>query len=83
MEFEDAYISRLDETDKNDLADAEAVYAEAQRVFYQHWVLYILDGILFDAYRERGRWLDAAVHQTNRIHYATQVNAIALEGRNY
>lgn len=66
-------MARLEETDKNDIADAEAVYAEAQRVFSQHWVLFTLDGILFDGYREGTRWTDAATHQTNRIYYATQV----------
>lgn len=49
------------------------VLSEAQRVFNQHWVLFTLDGILFDAYRERERWFDAATHQTKRIQYATQV----------
>ncbi|XP_055388444.1 uncharacterized protein LOC129617011 [Condylostylus longicornis] len=72
LEFETAYITRLEETDKTDLADAEAVYAEAQRVFSQHWVLYLLDGILFDAYRENEQWMEATMHQTNRIQYATQ-----------
>lgn len=73
MDFEDAYIARLDETNKDERDDAEEVYAEAQRVFAQHWVLHTLDGILFDAYREESRWLEAAMHQTSRIQYTSQV----------
>lgn len=71
--FEDAYIARLDETDKTDLPDAELVYSEAQRVFNQHWVLHALDTVLFDAYRDASHWEAAATHQQHRIQYVSQV----------
>lgn len=73
LTFEEAYIARLDETDKSDLPDAEMVYLEAQRVFSQHWVLYSLDTLLFNAYRDLSLWDEARAHQQNRIDYALHV----------
>lgn len=65
LEFEEAYIARLDETGKDDLDDAELVLSEAQRVFTQHWTLFALHTILFEGRRDDG-YIDEAIHHQNR-----------------
>ncbi|PHJ22318.1 apical complex lysine methyltransferase [Cystoisospora suis] len=77
LDFEQAYVDRLSETDKSDMQDAELVYNQATRVFSQHWVLYQLNTILFEGYRDAGNYEAAAIHQTERIKYVSQVMPLA------
>ncbi|PFH34910.1 apical complex lysine methyltransferase [Besnoitia besnoiti] len=77
LEFEQAYVDRLAETDKSDMPDAELVYNQATRVFAQHWVLYQLHTILFEGYRDAGNHESAAFHQMERIKYVWQVMPLA------
>eukprot|EP01053_Blabericola_migrator_P013239 Blabericola_migrator_1__13238@NODE_91_length_14555_cov_140_209277_g81_i0_p2_GENE_NODE_91_length_14555_cov_140_209277_g81_i0NODE_91_length_14555_cov_140_209277_g81_i0_p2_ORF_typecomplete_len479_score73_37SET/PF00856_28/2_4e10SET/PF00856_28/3_7e03NOB1_Zn_bind/PF08772_11/1_4_NODE_91_length_14555_cov_140_209277_g81_i040445480 len=72
-QFEEAYIGRLEETSKEYLSDLELVYQEAGRVFTQHHVMYELDTMLLEAYKEASRWWDAVYHQEKRIQYAAAV----------
>lgn len=72
--FETAYITRLDDTSKEDMEDAELVFQEAQRVFTQHWIMYQLHTMLFEGYRENRQYDKAALHQRRRREYALEVN---------
>ncbi|CBZ55580.1 hypothetical protein NCLIV_060040 [Neospora caninum Liverpool] len=77
LDFEQAYVDRLAETDKSDVPDAELVYNQATRVFAQHWVLYQLNTILFEGYRDGGDHESASFHQMERIKYVSQVMPLA------
>ncbi|KFG31730.1 apical complex lysine methyltransferase [Toxoplasma gondii p89] len=77
LDFEQAYVDRLAETDKSDVPDAELVYNQATRVFAQHWVLYQLHTILFEGYRDAGNSESASFHQMERIKYVSQVMPLA------
>ncbi|KAH0472738.1 MAG: uncharacterized protein KVP18_000132 [Porospora cf. gigantea A] len=68
--MEDAYIARLEETNTDDMLDVEAVYIEATRVFKVHWVLYHLQGVLFEGYRATKRYDAAVYYQRLRIEFA-------------
>eukprot|EP01056_Protomagalhaensia_sp_Gyna25_P005109 Protomagalhaensia_sp_Gyna_25__5108@NODE_58_length_5893_cov_92_436112_g43_i0_p2_GENE_NODE_58_length_5893_cov_92_436112_g43_i0NODE_58_length_5893_cov_92_436112_g43_i0_p2_ORF_typecomplete_len551_score113_56SET/PF00856_28/2_4e03SET/PF00856_28/2_9e11SET/PF00856_28/3_8e03TPR_12/PF13424_6/0_17TPR_12/PF13424_6/81AAA_13/PF13166_6/0_14Elf1/PF05129_13/0_4NOB1_Zn_bind/PF08772_11/0_72_NODE_58_length_5893_cov_92_436112_g43_i010782730 len=72
-QFEEAYIARLEETSKEYLSDLELVYQEAGRVFTQHHVMYELDTMLYEAYKDEGRWWEAIYHLEKRIQYASAV----------
>lgn len=73
IEYENSYIERLEETNKNDLADALAVYIQAEKIFTQHWVMYQLYTILFEGYRDSCEWGKAIYYQMQRIRYAIEV----------
>eukprot|EP01068_Selenidium_serpulae_P017625 Selendium_serpulae@DN6391_c0_g1_i1.p1 len=73
LEFEEAYIARLDETGKDDLDDAELVLTEAQRVFKQHWALFALHTTLFEGRRDEGYIEEAIHHQKERIYFVSTV----------
>lgn len=72
--FEQAYISRLDDCEIDDVPDMEAVYAEAQRVFAQHWVMYQLDQMLAEGYKRIKAYSAATMHNQKRINYLTAVS---------
>ncbi|SCM20861.1 SET domain protein, putative [Plasmodium chabaudi adami] len=73
IEYENSYIERLEETNKNDLADALSVYIQADKIFTQHWVMYQLYTILFEGYRDACEWGKAIYYQMLRIRYAMEV----------
>ncbi|CDU18117.1 hypothetical protein, variant [Plasmodium yoelii 17X] len=73
IEYENSYIERLEETNKNDLADALSVYIQAEKIFTQHWVMYQLYTILFEGYRDSCEWGKAIYYQMQRIRYAIEV----------
>ncbi|VUZ95815.1 SET domain-containing protein 7, putative [Plasmodium vivax] len=73
IEYEKSYIERLQETDKTDIADALAVYVQAEKIFTQHWIMYQLYTILFEGYRDNCKWEKAIFYQTQRIKYAVDV----------
>ncbi|GAW80922.1 SET domain protein [Plasmodium gonderi] len=73
IEYENSYIERLQETDKNDISDALAVYIQADKIFTQHWIMYQLYTILFEGYRDKCNWEKAIYYQMQRIKYAVDV----------
>ncbi|SOV23229.1 SET domain protein, putative [Plasmodium sp. DRC-Itaito] len=73
IEYENSYIERLQETDKNDLSDALAVYVQADKIFTQHWIMFQLYTILFEGYRDTSQWEKAIYYQMQRIKYAIDV----------
>ncbi|SBT35077.1 SET domain protein, putative [Plasmodium ovale wallikeri] len=73
IEYENSYIERLQETDKNDLSDALAVYIQADKIFTQHWIMFQLYTILFEGYRDSRQWEKAIYYQMQRIKYAVDV----------
>lgn len=68
INLEQEYVNRVENLDKTDVADVEAVYAAAMDIFDRHWILYIMDTMLWEAYREK-KTLDAMAHQRRRIDY--------------
>ncbi|KAF7459344.1 apical complex lysine methyltransferase [Cryptosporidium felis] len=72
-DLESQYIARLEETDKNDIEDVEAVYQEAQKVFTQHWIMYELDTMLFEAYKESQQFSFALSCLYNRLNFVRSV----------
>eukprot|EP01071_Lankesteria_metandrocarpae_P013147 Lankesteria_metandrocarpae@DN673_c0_g1_i1.p1 len=73
VKLEDAYISRLTETDATDLVDACSVFHQAQRMFTSHWVLCSLHAILFDAFKSKGNYYAALHHQKERLCFLNTV----------
>ncbi|ETW60984.1 hypothetical protein PFMC_03214 [Plasmodium falciparum CAMP/Malaysia] len=73
IEYENSYIERLQETDKNDLSDALAVFVQADKIFTQHWIMFQLYTILFEGYRDTSQWEKAIYYQMQRIKYAIDV----------
>ncbi|KAJ1610237.1 SET domain protein [Cryptosporidium canis] len=72
-DLESQYIARLEETDKSDIEDVEAVYQEAQKVFTQHWIMYELDTMLFEAYKESQQFSFALSCLYNRLNFVRSV----------
>ncbi|KAK9172947.1 SET domain protein [Cryptosporidium meleagridis] len=72
-DLESQYVARLEETDKSDVEDVEAVYQEAQKVFTQHWIMYELDTMLFEAYKESQQFSFALSCLYNRLNFVRNV----------
>lgn len=68
LHFEEEYVLRVDNLDKNDVADVQIVYEAAMDLFERHWILYVMDTILWDAWREK-KIRDAMEHQRRRVEY--------------
>lgn len=68
LHFEEEYVSRVDSMDKTDVPDVEAVYQAALNIFEKHWILYVMDTYLWEAYREK-KPHDAIEHQRRRADY--------------
>eukprot|EP00928_Gymnodinium_smaydae_P046370 TRINITY_DN30889_c0_g1_i1.p1 TRINITY_DN30889_c0_g1~~TRINITY_DN30889_c0_g1_i1.p1 ORF type:complete len:531 (-),score=107.33 TRINITY_DN30889_c0_g1_i1:101-1693(-) len=68
LQLEEEYVARVDTLDKNDVADVEAVYQAAIDIFERHWILYIMDTMLWEARREKSL-ADAVEHQRRRIEF--------------
>jgi len=73
LETEESYANRVDTLNKTDIPDVELVYMHALDPFAEHWVLYVMDTILFESYRDKKNCLEAAEHQQRRIRYHTNV----------
>ncbi|EZG66172.1 SET domain protein [Gregarina niphandrodes] len=73
-ELEASYVSRLDDTSKDNLLDAENVYQEAARVFTQHHVMYELDTILYYGYLQANNIPGAENHMKNRIEFLSRAS---------
>lgn len=68
LQLEEEYVLRVENLDKNDIPDVETVYQAAIDIFERHWILYVMDTILWEAYRDRNIH-DAIEHQRRRIEF--------------
>merc|ERR1712087_964638 len=68
LHLEEEYVVRVDGLDKTDIPDVEAVYRAALELFERHWILYVMDTILWEAHRSK-HIHDAMEHQRRRIDY--------------
>lgn len=68
LQIEDDYVLRVENLDKTDVADVETVYLAAIDIFERHWMLYVMDTMLWEAYREKNL-ADAIEHQRRRIEF--------------
>jgi hypothetical protein len=68
LQLEEEYVARVDGLDKTDTADVELVFQAAIDIFERHWILYVMDTMLWEAYREK-RTHDAMEHQRRRIEF--------------
>lgn len=68
LHYEEEYVVRVDNLDKNDVADVQTVYEAALDIFERHWILYVMDTYLWEAHREK-KIQDAVEHQRRRVEY--------------
>jgi len=68
LHLEEEYVNRVESLDKSDVVDVETVYQAAIEIFERHWILYVMDTILWEAYREKNMQ-DAIEHQRRRIEF--------------
>jgi|Transcript_66764 hypothetical protein len=68
LHLEEEYVARVESLDKTDVVDVETVYQAAIDIFERHWILYVMDTILWEAYREKAMQ-DAIEHQRRRIEF--------------
>lgn len=69
---EDEYVTRVENLDKKDLEDILAVHNAAVAFFRQHWVVFVLDTLLWDIYRETDKLADGIEHQHRRMLFHQQ-----------
>eukprot|EP00919_Chromeraceae_sp_WS-2016_P038918 GHVR01092899.1.p1 GENE.GHVR01092899.1~~GHVR01092899.1.p1 ORF type:complete len:510 (-),score=103.76 GHVR01092899.1:263-1792(-) len=69
IELESLYRDRLLECEKNDLPDLECVYAEAVKVFCTHWIIFALESMMFEAFKDQGRHAEALYMSGRRTHF--------------
>jgi len=68
LHLEEEYVLRVENLDKFDAADVETVYQAAIDIFERHWILYVMDTMLWEAYRQKNL-PDAMEHQRRRIEF--------------
>jgi len=68
LHLEEEYVLRVESLDKTDVADVETVYQAAIDIFERHWILYVMDTMLWEAHREKNI-SDALEHQRRRIEF--------------
>jgi len=68
LRLEEEYVLRVENLDKTDVADVETVYQAAIDIFEKHWILYVMDTMLWEAHREKNL-PDAVEHQRRRIEF--------------
>jgi hypothetical protein len=68
LHLEEEYVARVESLDKTDVVDVETVYQAAIEIFERHWILYVMDTMLWEAYREK-RLSDAIEHQRRRLEF--------------
>jgi len=68
LRLEEEYVLRVENLDKTDVQDVETVYQAAIDIFERHWILYVMDTMLWEAYREK-HLSDAVEHQRRRIEF--------------
>jgi hypothetical protein len=68
MQMEDEYVLRVENLDKKDIEDVQTVYQAAIDIFERHWILYVMDTILWEGNRPKNI-MDAMEHQRRRIEF--------------
>jgi len=68
LHLEEEYVLRVENLDKTDVPDVETVYQAAIDIFERHWILYVMDTILWESYREKCL-TDAIEHQRRRVEF--------------
>jgi len=68
LNLEEEYVVRVENLDKTDVADVETVWQHAIDIFERHWILYVMDTMLWEALREKNL-PDAIEHQRRRIEF--------------
>jgi len=68
IHLEEEYVLRVENLDKTDVADVETVYQAAIDIFERHWILYVMDTMLWEAHREKNL-AEAMEHQRRRIDF--------------
>jgi len=68
LNLEEEYVARVEQLDKTDVADVETVYQAALDIFERHWILYVMDTMLWEAYRAE-KLGDAVEHLRRRIEF--------------
>lgn len=68
LHMEEEYVQRVDCLDKKDLEDVQQVYQAALDIFENHWILYVMDTILWEGHRQKNV-MDAMEHQRRRIDF--------------
>lgn len=68
LQYEEEYVARVENLEKNDPNDVEIVYRAAIDIFEKHWILYVMDTHLWEAYREKNVH-DAIEHQRRRMEF--------------
>mmetsp|Transcript_52977 Transcript_52977/g.124097 ORF Transcript_52977/g.124097 Transcript_52977/m.124097 type:complete len:514 (+) Transcript_52977:102-1643(+) len=66
LDLEQEYVVRVDKLDKTDLADVRVVFQAALDMFECHWILYVMDTMLWEGLREKDLH-EAMSHQQRRI----------------
>lgn len=71
IKLEQEYVARVETLDKTDVADVEIVYEAALDIFERHWILYVMDTMLWEAQKEgkEKHIPDAIEHQRRRIDF--------------
>ena len=73
LQLELQYQARIEQIEKGNLHDIDAVFTQAQSIFSQHWILYHLYTLLSECFRERSQFTEAAHYQHARIRYHEDV----------
>mmetsp|Transcript_62480 Transcript_62480/g.116102 ORF Transcript_62480/g.116102 Transcript_62480/m.116102 type:complete len:514 (-) Transcript_62480:75-1616(-) len=68
LDLEQEYVLRVEKLEKTDLADVGCVFQAALDVFECHWILYVMDTMLWEGLREKDL-LEAMAHQQRRIFF--------------
>lgn len=68
LHMEEEYVARVDTLDKKDLDDVQTVYQAALEIFERHWILYVMDTILWEGQRQKNIMV-AMEHQRRRIDF--------------
>jgi hypothetical protein len=68
LHLEEEYVLRVENLDKTDVQDVETVYQAALDIFERHWILYVMDTMLWEANREKNV-PDAMEHQRRRVEF--------------
>mmetsp|Transcript_48367 Transcript_48367/g.90587 ORF Transcript_48367/g.90587 Transcript_48367/m.90587 type:complete len:521 (-) Transcript_48367:104-1666(-) len=68
LHMEEEYVHRVDNLDKKDLEDVQQVYQAALDIFENHWILYVMDTILWEGHKQKNM-TDAMEHQRRRIDF--------------
>jgi len=69
IHLEEEYVTRVESLDKTDVPDVERVYIAALDIFERHWILYVMDTMLWEAAKEKNIVDSMMEHQRRRIDF--------------